>query len=58
MKNTATLFGEKLESEAKSSLVLSDLLESVHLVTGNVSELFMNKSLLSIISKSIQTQDF
>lgn len=61
MKATGLLFGStttSLEQEVKSSPVLSDLFESVQLISGGITSLFINKSLSKVALKAIETQDF
>lgn len=59
MHSIAKLFGSKqsLEQEIKSSPVISDIVESIQLVTEGFSTLFINKSLSQILKKTIETQD-
>lgn len=61
MNATGLLFGStstSLEQEVKSSPVLSDLFESVQLISGGITSLFINKSVSKVAQKAIETQDF
>lgn len=50
MNATRLLLGDtsSLESEVKSSPVLSDLFESVQLISGGITSLFINKSVFKM----------
>ena len=58
MNKHASLFDNSLVEESRSSPILSDLFESIQLVAGNICNLFVNKPLTSLNSKSMQSQDF
>lgn len=57
MHQYATLTAQKLGEEISSSSILTEFFESIQLVTGNVSGLFINRSISSLVYKLTKCQD-